>query len=91
MCFVAIGNQLGLEVTEGDHIAGKVNIKCDGLSRDKTPRELGFKEEDCMDIEEYDVLRLIVEACNPRRDTNLGGGFEEVWALTQKISDMFKV
>ena len=91
MCFVAIGNQLGLEVTEGDHIAGKVNIKCDGLSRGKTPRELGFKEEDCMDIEEYDVLRLIVEACNPRRDTNLGGGFEEVWALTQKISDMFKV
>lgn len=91
MCFVAIGDCLGLEVTEGNHIAGKSNIKCDGLSRDKTPQELGFRAEDCMDIEAFEVLNLIVEACNPRRDTNMGEGFEEVWFLSQKISDMFRV
>ena len=44
MCFVAIRNRLGLEVTEGDHIAGKSNIKCDGLSRDNPPPRNWYSE-----------------------------------------------
>jgi len=63
--------QFDLLVGETEHIEGIRHIWCDGLSRGKTPHELGIPDGSWIDVSSDAVMMSLIELCDPRPDLEI--------------------
>jgi hypothetical protein len=89
MCLVALSIHLGIDIVDGEHIAGIKNIVCDGLSRDRYPQDFGFMERDCIEVDNDRGLSQLLRRCNPLLETNSDEGFLRAWLESQRLQEAF--
>ena len=91
MAYMAIGTICDLQVVSGDHVKGEINITCDGLSREKSPSELGFLPHQIISIDGHTALIDLLDVCNPLHDVVSNEGFEHQWGMAAAIATQLLV
>jgi hypothetical protein len=92
MCYIALGMRFDINFEESTHIPGTDNIVCDKLSRDFSPKQLGFDEDAIIDVASDFRLIQLMSAANPLDDSGSSNfdGFVQKWKSVFEIAKNFE-
>jgi len=63
--FMLAAVHLNVVVGENEHVAGKLHVTCDKLSRGVTPKVLGFSDDVIYHVSDDPLVSALIAACNP--------------------------
>ena len=90
MFYIILAAETGMYVVDTNWIAGKRNIVSDEISRGMHPRELGYSDDQIVELENSTIIRRIFELINPsqhNKDLTLSSDvdFESKWIEMREI------
>jgi hypothetical protein len=88
ICMAMMGTQIGIDVEDGQHIAGSSNTVCDGLSRGKDPSEFRFAPSQCIAVDNVEGLSLLLVSCDPLRGTDTDDEFLDIWTRARRVCQL---
>jgi hypothetical protein len=86
LVFVVVSLELGITIDGTDHLAGKSNVVCDGLSRGKSARDVGIPEASMLALEGDPLLRRLLQLCDPSVESTSREGLKRLWLGARELA-----
>ena len=85
-----IALELGISVASTDHLRGKDNFVCDGMSRGVPAEELGLPPELMIDLDNDLLAQRALILCNPAFDSTTPEGLQYLWVKAGLLATDFR-